>query len=93
MKSTWRLKWRNIARKCVQIGLVARSNALTQRGEAISPSFGFGRFGQLQRRERLENEPHFLCSRSLHLAKALQTKSASLVGPDRNASAMQVGKT
>ena len=63
-------------------GLFARSSTLTLRGEAISPSFGFDRFGHLLRRERLENEPHFLRFRSFQLTKTIQTKSSSLKGPD-----------
>jgi len=65
----------------VKSGLYARSSALTLRGEAILPSFGFGRFGHLLRRERLESEPHFLRFRSLPLVKTIQTKLTSLMSP------------
>ncbi|WP_299470468.1 hypothetical protein [uncultured Roseibium sp.] len=81
MKLIWRQKWRILARKRAKSGLCARSSTLTLRGEAILPSFGFGRFGHLPRRERLENEPHFLRFRSFHLAKTIQTKSTSFMGP------------
>ncbi|WP_421979878.1 hypothetical protein [Roseibium sp.] len=59
----------------------ARSSAVTLRDKAILPSFGFGRFGHLPRRERLENEPHFLRFRSLQLIKTIQTKLTSFMGP------------
>ncbi len=81
MKPIWRQKWQNLARKRVQSGLYARSSAVTLRGEAILPSFGFGRFSHLQRRERLENEAHFLRFRSLQLVKTIQTKLTSFMGP------------
>ncbi|WP_305989490.1 hypothetical protein [Roseibium sp. MMSF_3544] len=81
MKPIWRHKWRNHARKRVKSGLYARSSALTLRGEAILPSFGFGRFDHLLRRERLENEPHFLRFRSLPLVKTIQTKLTSFMSP------------
>jgi len=81
MKPIWRQKWRNLARKRVKSGLYARSSTVTLRGEAILPSFGFVRFGHLLRRERLENEPHFLRFRSFHLAKTIQTKPTSFMGP------------
>jgi len=60
METVWRQKWQNLARKRVKSGLHALSNKMTLRGKAIWPSFGFGRFDHLLRRERLENEPHFL---------------------------------
>nr|WP_319387337.1 hypothetical protein [uncultured Roseibium sp.] len=81
MKPIWRQKWQNLARKRAQSGLYARSSAVTLRGEAILPSFGFGRFGHLLRRERLENEAHFLRFRSLQLVKTIQTKLTSFMGP------------
>ncbi|WP_421982922.1 hypothetical protein [Roseibium sp.] len=81
MKPIWRQKWQNLARKRAQSGLFARSSAVTLRGKAILPSFGFGRFGHLQRRERLENEAHFLRFRSLQLVKTIQTKLTSFMGP------------
>jgi hypothetical protein len=81
MKPIWRWKWQDLARKRVKNGLVARSSTLTLRGPAISPSFGFGRPGHLRRRERLENEPHFLRFRFWHLARTIQTKSPSFMGP------------
>ncbi len=168
MKPIWRHKWRNHARKRVKSGLYARSSALTLRGEAILPSFGFGRLrallkttepldgansahtkarsavrcgasgklrnagdglnwptegpvfrpagrrcallavirpprrsrlaarpenrvkrlcslqkgsNHLLRRERLENEPHFLRFRSLPLVKTIQTKLTSFMSP------------
>ncbi|WP_422037886.1 hypothetical protein [Roseibium sp.] len=59
----------------------ARSSAVTLRGKAILPSFGFGRFGHLLRRERLENEPHFLRFRSSQLVKTIQTKLTSIMSP------------
>nr|WP_319382598.1 hypothetical protein [uncultured Roseibium sp.] len=80
MKPIWRQKWQNLARKRVQSGLYARSSAVTLRGKAILPSFGFGRFGHLHRRERLENEPHFLRFRSSQLIKTIQTKLTSFMG-------------
>ncbi|WP_421983485.1 hypothetical protein [Roseibium sp.] len=81
MKPIWRQKWQNLARKRAQSGLYARSSAVMLRGEAILPSFGFGRFGHLPRRERLENEPHFLRFRSLEQVKTIQTKLTSFMGP------------
>ncbi|WP_422041603.1 hypothetical protein [Roseibium sp.] len=60
---------------------LARSSAVTLRGKAILPSSGFGRFGHLHRRERLENEPHFLRFRSSQLVKTIQTKLTSFIGP------------
>nr|WP_319382618.1 hypothetical protein [uncultured Roseibium sp.] len=81
MKPIWRQKWQNLARKRVQSGLYARSNAVTLRGKAILPSFGFGRFGHLPRRERLENEPHFLRFRFSQLVKTIQTKLTSFMSP------------
>ncbi len=62
-------------------GLCARSSSVTLRGNAILPSFGFGRLDHLLRRERLENEPHFLRLRSFHMVKTIQTKSASFRSP------------
>nr|WP_319387205.1 hypothetical protein [uncultured Roseibium sp.] len=83
MKPIWRQKWQNLARRRVQCGLYARSSAVTLRGKAILPSFGFGRFGHLLRRERLENEPepHFLRFRFSQLVKTIQTKLTSFMGP------------
>ncbi|WP_422037898.1 hypothetical protein [Roseibium sp.] len=81
MKLIWRQKWKNLARKRAQSGLYARSGAVTLRDEAILPSFGFGRLGHLHRRERLENEPHFLRFRSSQLVKTIQTKLTSFVSP------------
>nr|WP_319386382.1 hypothetical protein [uncultured Roseibium sp.] len=81
MKPIWRQKWQNLARKRAQSGLYARSSAVTLRGKAILPSFGFGRFGHLHRRERLENESHFLRFRSSQLVKTIQTKLSSFMGP------------
>ncbi|WP_421983832.1 hypothetical protein [Roseibium sp.] len=81
MKLIWRQKWQILARKRAQSGLYARSSAVTQRGKAILPSFGFGRLGHLHRRERLENEPHFLRFRSSQLVKTIQTKLTSFVSP------------
>nr|WP_319385448.1 hypothetical protein [uncultured Roseibium sp.] len=81
MKPIRRQKWQNLARKRVQSGLYARSSAVTLRGEAILPSFGFGRFGHPPRRERLENEPHFLRFRFSQLIKTIQTKLTSFMGP------------
>ncbi len=62
-------------------GFFARSSAVTLRGAAILPSFGFGRFGHLPRRERLENEAHFLRFRFSQLVKTIQTKMTSFMGP------------
>ncbi|WP_422040901.1 hypothetical protein [Roseibium sp.] len=81
MKPIWRQKLQNLARKRVQSGRYARSNAVTLRGKAILPSFGFGRFGHLLRRERLENEPHFLRFRFSQLVKTIQTKLTSFMRP------------
>ncbi|WP_420333437.1 hypothetical protein [Roseibium sp.] len=81
MTPIWRQKWQNLVRKRVQSGLYARSSAVTLRDTAILPSFGFGRFGHLQRRERLENEPHFLRFRFSQLVKTIQTKLTSFMGP------------
>ncbi|WP_421982532.1 hypothetical protein [Roseibium sp.] len=81
MKPIWRHKWQNLARKRAKSGLYARSSAVTLRGEAILPSFGFGRFGHLLRCERLENEPHFLRFRFSQLVKTIQTKLTSFMGP------------
>ena len=84
MKPIWRQKWQNRARKRVQSGLFARSSTVTLRGKAILPSFGFGRFDHLLRRERLENEPHFLHFRSSQSVKTIQTKLTSFMGPYPN---------
>ena len=65
----------------MQSGLFARSSAVTLRGAAILPAFGFGRFGHLPRRERLENEPHFLRFRFSQLVKTIQTKLTSFMRP------------
>jgi len=81
MKAIWRQKWRNLARKRVKSGLYAWSSTVTLRGTVILPSFGFVLFGHLLRRERLENEPHFLHFRSLQLVKSIQTKSTSFMSP------------
>ena len=81
MKPIWRQKWQDLGRKRVQSGLFARSSAVTLRGTAILPSFGFGRFGHLPRRERLENEPHFLRFRFSQLVKTIQTKLTSFMSP------------
>ncbi len=45
------------------------------------PSFGFGRFGHLYRRERLENESHLLRFRFSQLVKTIQTKLTSFMRP------------
>ena len=81
MKPIWRQKWQNLARKRAQSGLYARSSAVTLRGNAILPSFGFGRFDHLHRRETLENAPHFLRFRSSQLVKTIQTKLTSFMSP------------
>jgi len=81
MKPIWRQKWQDLGRKRVQSGLFARSSAVTLRGTAILPSFGFGRFDHLPRRERLENEPHFLRFRFSQLVKTTQTKLTSFMSP------------
>ena len=60
-------------------GLPARSSTLTTRGEAISMSFGFDLIGPPLRRERLENEPHFLRFRSLMKTNSPQTISSSFM--------------
>ncbi|WP_420336102.1 hypothetical protein [Roseibium sp.] len=84
MTPIWRQKWQNLGRKRVQSGLFARSSAVTLRGKAILPSFGFGRSGHLPRRERLENEPHFLRFRFSQLVKTIQTKLTSFMSPYPN---------
>ncbi len=81
MTPTWRQKWQNLGRKRVQSGFLARSSAVTLRDTAILPSSGFGRFGHLQRRERHENEPHFLRFHISQLVKTIQTKLTSFMGP------------
>ncbi len=86
MTPIWRQKWQNLARKRVQSGLYARSSAVTLRDTAILPSFGFGRFGHLPRRERLENEPHFLRFHFSQLVKTIQTKLTSFMSPYPRAS-------
>ncbi|MEM8700484.1 MAG: hypothetical protein AAGF82_01570, partial [Pseudomonadota bacterium] len=77
MKPIWRQKWRNLARKCAQSGLFARSSALTVRGNAILPSFGFGRFYHLPRSERLQNEKHLMHIRLTQLCKTKKNKLTS----------------
>jgi len=81
MTPIWRQKWQNLGKKRAQSGPFARSSAVTLRDTVILPSFGFGRFGHLRRRERLENEPHFLRFRFSQLVKTIQTKLTSFVCP------------
>ncbi len=81
MRLKWHVQWRNPVRKGVRSGLPARSSTLTTRGEAISMSFGFDWIAPLRRRERLENEPHFLRFRSLRRSNPPQTISASFMSP------------
>jgi hypothetical protein len=50
-----------------------------KQGEAISMSFGFDRIAPLLRRERLENETHFLRFHFLTRSNPLQTVSPSFV--------------
>ncbi len=85
MRMKWHAKWRNPVRKGVRSGLPARSSTLTQRGEAISMSFGFDRLAPPPRCERLENEPHFLRFRALMRSKPSQTISASFMRPSPRA--------
>lgn len=52
--------------------LDARSKAPTQQTNVIRTSYGFDRFFQLRRCERLENAPHFLPYRVLPLENRLK---------------------
>ncbi|WP_146048595.1 hypothetical protein [Roseibium marinum] len=56
----------------------ARSNALTLRGETISMSYGFDRIAPPRRRERFENEPHFLHFHSLMKSNPIKPFHAHL---------------